>query len=86
MTHPTTTEDLKKEISKTATLLTQLRDEAKVKVHLAGMDIKKAWDQLLPKIDEAEQLAKSAAETATEATLKTIKSTTESVQKLVKSL
>ena len=81
-----TSDELKNEISKTATRLTQLRDEAKVKVHLAGMDIKKAWDELLPKIDEAEQLAKNAAETATEATLKTLRSTTESVQKLVKSL
>ena len=35
--------------------LRKLRDEIKVKVHLAGMDAKRAWNELEPKFTELEK-------------------------------
>jgi hypothetical protein len=85
MTSKTATE-LKAEMQKTLGLLTALRDEAKVKVHLAGMDIKTAWDALQPKLNEAEQIAQRGAEHASEATLDALKTTATKLQKIVSSL
>jgi len=76
-----TTQDLKTEIQKTMTLLHTLSDEARVKVHLAGMDIKDAWSKLEPKLAEAEKIAEDVSET----TLTTIKSTASRLEKLVSS-
>lgn len=73
-------------MKKTLGLLQTLRDETKVKVHLAGMDIKTSWDELQPKIVEAEQAAQRAAESLSEATLETIKTTLKKLQKLAESL
>ncbi|MDP9033535.1 MAG: hypothetical protein M3O50_01905 [Myxococcota bacterium] len=81
-----TTGELKAEMKKTLGLLQTLRDETKVKVHLAGMDIKTSWDELQPKIVEAEQAAQRAAESLSEATLETIKTTLKKLQKLAESL
>jgi len=81
-----TTEELKSEIKKSWGLLCTLRDEARVKVHLGTMDVKKAWNDLQPRLSEAEQAAERAAESASEATLETIKTTTSKLQKLVASL
>ncbi len=81
-----TTGELKVEMKKTLALLQTLRDETKVKVHLAGMDIKTSWDELQPKIVEAEQAAQRAAESLSEATLETIKTTLKKLQKLAESL
>jgi hypothetical protein len=77
-----TTDDLKTEIKKTMSLLLTLRDEARVKIHLAGMDVKAAWKSIEPKIEEAEKIA----EDASEATLKTITGTAKKLEKLVASL
>jgi hypothetical protein len=81
-----TTDDIKAEIAKTAGLLTTLRDEAKVKVHLASMDIKTTWNELQPKLVEAEQDAARAAEHASEATLEAMKSTARKLQKILASI
>jgi hypothetical protein len=81
-----TTEDLKNEIKKTVGLLQTLRDETKVKIHLAGMDIKKAWDELQPKLAEAERTGERAAEHASEATLEALKATAKKLQDVAKSL
>ena len=81
-----TTGELKAEMKKTLGLLQTLRDETKVKVHLAGMDIKTSWDELQPKIVEAEQAAQRAAESLSEATVETIKTTLKKLQKLAESL
>lgn len=52
-----TTKELESDIKSGLLHLTQLRDEIRVKLHLAGMDAKDAWAKLEPKVDEAERLA-----------------------------
>ena len=42
--------------------LGRLRDEIRVQVHLGSMDAKKAWDELEPKIADADRLAENASE------------------------
>lgn len=52
--------DLKAELAKSLDLLRTLRDEAKVKLHLGGMDAKDRWNKLEPRIEDA--LAKAASD------------------------
>lgn len=57
------THRLKEEIEKKLEHLATLRDEAKVKLHLATLDAKTEWDERLePRIFEAEQAAKHITE------------------------
>jgi hypothetical protein len=42
--------------------LRKLRDEIRVQIHLGGMDAKKAWDELEPKLADAERMAGNATE------------------------
>jgi ElaB/YqjD/DUF883 family membrane-anchored ribosome-binding protein len=42
----------------------RLADEARVKMHLAGMELKEKWKALEPQIKEAERKAKEGAEKA----------------------
>ncbi len=42
--------------------LRKLRDEVRLQMHLANMDAKKAWDELEPKLAEADRLAENATE------------------------
>ena len=44
--------------------LRKLRDEIRVQVHLGGMDAKKAWDELEPKLADADRMAENATEEA----------------------
>jgi len=59
-----TTDELKKEIHKSLGLMRTLRDEVKMKLHLAGMDAKEEWRKLEPHLTEVER----AADELTEAT------------------
>jgi hypothetical protein len=52
-----TTTELKREIEKSLGLLRTLRDEVRVKLHLAGMDAKEEWRKLEPQIAEVERAA-----------------------------
>lgn len=81
-----TTEELAAEIKKTFARLQTVRDETKVKLHLAKMDVKDAWDALQPKLAEAEHVASNAAQSATEAALEAMKATAKSLQKVAESL
>jgi uncharacterized protein YhaN len=54
--HETTTE-LKNEIQKSLGLMRTLSDEVRVKMHLAGMDAKKEWQLLEPRLFDVEQAA-----------------------------
>jgi hypothetical protein len=81
-----TTDEIKTEIKKTVSLLQTLRDETKLKIHLASMDVKKTWDELQPKLADAEKTAAGAAEHASEATLEAMKSTVKKLQKLAESI
>lgn len=50
-----TEKTLKEELQDTRNDLQQAADEIKLKLHLAGMDAKDAWNELEPKIAEFEQ-------------------------------
>lgn len=43
-----------------------IRDEIRVRLHLASLDLKQQWDSLDPQVAEVEKLAKDAGETARE--------------------
>ena len=60
--------DLKNEMKKGVDLLKTLRDEIKVKLHLAGMDAKDQWAKLEPELSKVEL----AAEHATHASKKLV--------------
>jgi lipid II:glycine glycyltransferase (peptidoglycan interpeptide bridge formation enzyme) len=81
-----TSDEIKTEMQRTVNLLRTLRDETKVKIHLANMDLKKTWDELQPKLAEAEQNAARAAGQASEATLEAMKSTVQKLKKVADSL
>jgi hypothetical protein len=61
--------------------LTQMRDEIRVKLHLAGMDAKDAWKDLEPKLDKLEHEASIEGETIADATLALAKNLSEAVRK-----
>lgn len=61
---PSIREDLKEELDE----LKQLRDEVRVKLHLAGRDLKDSWRELEPRIDKLEQRAKDEGEHVARAT------------------
>jgi uncharacterized protein YhaN len=52
-----TTTELKNEIEKSLDLMRTLRDEVRVKLHLAGMDAKDEWKKLEPHLTEVERTA-----------------------------
>jgi hypothetical protein len=49
--------ELKKELEKGVTRLQTLRDEVRVRLHLAGMDLKDQWNKLEPHLEEVEKKA-----------------------------
>ncbi len=48
--------NLKRELEETRNDLRRAADEIRVKLHLAGMDAKDAWDDLQPRLAEFERL------------------------------
>ena len=52
-----TTEELKSEIQKSLGLMRTLRDEVRVKLHLAGLDAKDEWKKLEPQLEHIEHVA-----------------------------
>ena len=58
----TTAADLKDEVKKGLEQLTTLRDEVRVRLHLAGMEVKDEWNKLEPHLFDVEQSAKEATE------------------------
>ncbi len=67
-------ENLKVEIDKTVAHLQTLRDEARVKVRLAGMEAKDRWNALEPELAKIEQAAKDTSEAAHAAAAKGLRS------------
>ena len=47
--------------------LDTLRDEAKVKLHLAGLELKSEWNKLEPELDKVRDAAKDATDTTKKA-------------------
>jgi hypothetical protein len=62
------TNELKAEIEKGLAQMQTLRDEIRVRLHLAGMDAKDEWNKLEPQLVEVER----AAEALTDATERAI--------------
>ena len=56
--------DLKAEMKRGVDLLRTLRDEIKVKLHLAGMDVKDQWAKLEPELSKVERAAEQATESS----------------------
>jgi hypothetical protein len=56
--------DLKAEMKRGVDLLRTLRDEIKVKLHLAGMDAKDQWAKLEPELFKVERAAEQATESS----------------------
>jgi hypothetical protein len=56
--------DLKLEMQKGVDLLRTLRDEIKVKLHLAGMDARDQWAKLEPELFKVERAAEQATESS----------------------
>jgi hypothetical protein len=72
------TADLKDDVKKGLEQLKTLRDEVRVRLHLAGMDAKDEWNKKLePHLFEVEQAAHDASETSRRVV-------TEAVEKLKK--
>lgn len=57
---------VQQDIKDVRVVLRALRDEIRVQLHLAGMDLKKEWEKLEPRLNEAEAMvdAITAASTA----------------------
>jgi CheY-like chemotaxis protein len=72
-----TTTELKSEYKKSLDLMRTLRDEVRMKLHLAGMDAKDEWRKLEPRLAELEKAG-------TEFTEATCKVASELVQRLSK--
>ena len=56
--------DMKQELEKGVAVLRTLRDEIKVKLHLAGMDAKDQWAKLEPELFKVERAAENATDTS----------------------
>jgi hypothetical protein len=67
-----TAKDLEVELRKSASLLSQLRDEIRVDLHLAGMDAKSEWNRLEPRLEAAIQRATRDVSDATETAIKEV--------------
>jgi lipid II:glycine glycyltransferase (peptidoglycan interpeptide bridge formation enzyme) len=68
-----TTIELKQEIQKSLGLMRTLRDEFRVKLHLAGMDAKDEWHKLEPQLDELERTADQVSEATRNAVAEAVK-------------
>jgi hypothetical protein len=54
-------DELKKEFRKTADMLKTLRDEVRVKLHLAGQEAKDRWQKIEPQIEKVgDDIAKTS--------------------------
>ena len=81
-----TTKELKSEVKKSISLLYTLRDEVKVKLHLAGMDAKDEWRKLEPQIAKLEAGVDQAAEDVSGATQDAVDDIVKRLQKIRASL
>jgi hypothetical protein len=54
-----TSQSLKDQLKKNLDQLVALRDEVRVRVHLAGMELRDEWMRLEPRLADAEQKARA---------------------------
>ncbi len=76
----------KSEVQNNLDRLQTLRDEVKVRLHLAGMDAKDTWNKLEPRIDDVERQVAKAADELTDATRAALNDVIGRLQKLRDSL
>jgi len=57
-----TTNELKNEFKKSLSYLQTLRDEVRVRLHLANMELKDQWNRLEPHLADVEKKAANASE------------------------
>ena len=74
--------ELKDEVKKGLDHLKTLRDEVRVRLHLAGMEAKEEWNKLEPHLLDVEQSAREA----TEASRRAVADAVEKLKKLRESL
>ncbi len=55
-------EDVRKQFEHDLGELKKLRDEIRVKLHLAGMEVKERWKQLEPRLEEIERKVEAGSE------------------------
>jgi hypothetical protein len=77
-----TIQELREEIQKSLGLMRTLRDEIRVKMHLAGMNLKEEWSKLEPQVAEIEK----AANDFSQATRKALSDAVQRLSKLRSSL
>jgi transposase len=75
--------DLKAELARNLDVLRTLRDEARVKLHLGGLEAKKQWNKLEPRIEDA--LGKATSE-VTEASRTVVDQTVKALKEFSKTL
>jgi flagellar biosynthesis chaperone FliJ len=81
-----TTNEMKSEVKKTIGLFYTLRDEIKLKLHLAGMDAKDEWNKVEPQVTQLEGKLNEAAEDVNEATREAVDDVVKRLQKIRASL
>lgn len=69
-----TTTELEKDLKKGLALLKTMRDEVRVKLHLASMDAKDQWQKLEPHLANIEQTAEDITETSRAAVIGAVNS------------
>src|SRR5260221_13478328 len=67
------TTDLKKDLKSSLAHLQALKDEVRVKLHLAGKDLKDQWNKLEPHLDDVEKAAKNLSESSRAAVADAVK-------------
>lgn len=55
-------DDMRKQLDHDLAELKKMRDEIRLKLHLAGMDAKERWKQLEPKVEEIERKLEAGGE------------------------
>lgn len=71
-----TTADIRKGVDEALDDLEQLAEKVRVKIHLAGMDARDAWEKLEPRLEDARrhaQEATAASKMAIDETVKAIR-------------
>jgi hypothetical protein len=76
-------QDIKSDLEKSATILRELREEVRVRIHLGGLEVKDEWRRLEPRL---EQTLERAAKEVTDASHKTITEVTDAVRRLRQTL
>jgi len=65
--------DLKRELKRSLALLQTLRDEARVRLHLGGLDLRDQWRKLEPHLGEVEKKAEELTEASRAAVVDAVK-------------